>query len=134
MKDVKGIQIEKLNFELQKAGDIYSFEGPLLSHFKDGQGNNYIMSWVDLDWETANRWTLFKVSEGDLNRYFSTDVTLKKLIYKAEPIYVIDISSDGEYLKLWIVDIEDLPDDYLPDDDSKFDLDFADEYALKFIK
>lgn len=135
MKVLHGTKLKKLNFNLQKKGDIYSFEGPLLSHFKDERGFDYLMKWVDLD-EKVNRWQLFMVGNEDLNKYFSRKVNLRELIFlnEIEVVFFIDIDSDAEYKNIWIVSMEKIPLDYLPDDESYFEAKHANKYALELAK
>jgi hypothetical protein len=135
MKEINGVKLKKLDFELQKKGDLYSFEGPFLSHFRDERGIDYLMNWVDVN-EVANRWILIKVTKEKLNNYFSRKLSLLQLIILSESgaVHFLDIDSNADYLNIWIVSITDIPEEYLPKEDSVFDANYANKYALQLAK
>ncbi len=127
----KAISIKKLDFELTKGGDIYYFEGPYLSHFTDERGIDYLMNWVDLDGQ-VNRWLLFRVSGKLLNGYFSRKVSLFELVTSTETgaVFFIDLDSDLAYKNIYILNVHDTPEEYLPKKDSFFDPIHAEKYSL----
>jgi hypothetical protein len=63
MKSDLGILVDFDFSHLTKVTDLIYFDGPLLSHYIDNSGENYIFYWIDVN-STFNRWLFFRV---DLN-------------------------------------------------------------------
>ncbi|UTD15428.1 hypothetical protein HER15_08100 [Tenacibaculum mesophilum] len=130
MEKLDGYNIKKLNLNLIKRGDIISFDGPLLSHFYDENGINYLMNWVDCD-DNLNRWLLFTVEKYSLYEYFSKTKSLKNLIKDSnEIVYFLDIDNNIETKNVMIISKAKIPRSYLPTTDSYFD----DEISTKYSK
>jgi len=132
---LRGIALKKLDFELTKAGDLYYFEGPFLSHFIDERGQDYLMNWVDINVD-LNKWILFSVNSEKLNDYFSKKASLRELVYSVESgaVYFLDINSKAEYEKIHILSTADIPDEYLPKPESFFDPIHSERYALELAR
>lgn len=135
MIQLEGIKIKRLDFDLQKLGDLYSFEGPFLSHFCDDRGYDYLMNWVDVN-DILNRWILFKTNKESLNKYFSKKISLLGLIQENEQglVYFLDIDDKAEYENIWAVSVNNIPLDYSPTNESYFDVNHANEYAIRHAK
>ncbi|RFM31232.1 DUF6575 domain-containing protein [Chitinophaga silvisoli] len=106
---------------LRKVSDLIYYEGPLLSHFKNKYGDNYLFYWVDNN-DNFNRWLVFRVYERFINSYIERSITLKELILSTldEFLYSIDIDNNLDYKNIQLVKINDLPASYLPKPDSKY--------------
>lgn len=130
MESIKGFKIKKLDFELIKRGDLISFGSPLLSHFYDENGSNYLMSWIDCN-DKYNRWLLFNIEQFDLFQYFSKEKSLKDLIKNtSEIIYFLDFDNDINIKSLTVTSKKLIPKGYLPEEDSYFEDEIATKYAL----
>lgn len=128
--ELDGVGVKKLTFELIKRGDLIFFEGPVLSHFIDERGNDYFMRWCEMD-DTANRWLLLQVSKEQASKHFSGKTSLLSLIKKTESgvVYFLDIDNDIEYKHIKYVEVGRIPDEYLPEKDSYFEMKYATPYA-----
>ncbi len=131
MERIKGLKLEKLDFNLNKKGDFLYFEGPFLSHFYDDEGTDYLMLWVDND-SKYNRWLLFKTETLKLYKYLTKSYSLKKLLEVSnyEIVYFIDIDNDANFKKITLSIKDNIPKDYLPNIKSYFEIDYAEEYGL----
>lgn len=127
--NIKGTKINKLPFELNKRGDLISFEGPLLSHFFDENGKNYLLNWIDND-DHYNRWLLFEISQIELYDFFNEKKSLRNLIKGSEEIiYFLDIDNEINFNKIILSSKSDIPNEYLPDRDSFYDDLLSTKYA-----
>lgn len=132
--EIKGTKISKLPFELNKRGDLISFEGPLLSYFFDENGKSYLLNWVDSN-EILNRWLLFETTQIDLFDYFTNKRSLRELIKHSEEIvYFIDIDNEVQFNKILLTNKKDIPNDYLPDKDSYYEDLISTKYAKNLRK
>lgn len=122
MKAIKGFDIQFDFSTFQKISDLIYFEGPLLSHYVSGKGDDYLFYWVDND-EQNNRWLALRVSLTDLQKYTGKQLTLRNLIENPNDgyIYCFDIDNDLHYHNIHLVQPADLPDDYLPAPDSYYE-------------
>ena len=131
MKKVKGIQIKHLDFDPVKQGDFIYHEGPLLSHFvdKNNPSDNYFYRWVDYN-DESNRWLIFRISNDDLKLFFKNQVSIKELISKHSFMYLLDLGADLNKIQILLVAISDLPDTYLPQNNSFFNEEQYENHAL----
>ncbi|MGC6429674.1 MAG: DUF6575 domain-containing protein [Jejuia sp.] len=129
MEKLDGYNIPKLNFKLTKRGDIIFFEGPLLSHFYDENGTNYLMYWVDCS-DTLNRWLLFTVEKYSLYEYFNKSKSLRSIIKDSnELVYFLDIDDEVNIHQVTITSKSKIPKSYLPDNESFFDDEISTKYS-----
>ena len=121
MKKLTGIKINKLDFVPTKQGDLLYHEGPLLSVFKDYSSDNfYLYKWSDCD-EKANRWLVFKVSTESLRAFFDKKISLRQIILDLPFSYFLDLDNALDPLSIIIVSTQNMPKNYLPEQDSYFD-------------
>jgi hypothetical protein len=132
MKDIKGLKINDLGFNPVKLGDFLYYEGPLLSHFidKNKPEDNYFYSWVDFD-ETAHRWLISKFTEKDLLAFFNGEISMQALTKSNNFITLLDLDNELNKLQIQIVPTSDVPDNYLPIDDSFYKEEFYHTYATQ---
>ncbi len=122
MKAIKGFDIQFDFSTFQKISDLIYFEGPLLSHYVSGKGDDYLFYWVDND-EHDNRWLALRVNLTDLQKYIDKQLTLRDLIESPNDgyLYCFDINNDLHYHNVHLVQPADLPADYLPEPDSYYE-------------
>ena len=121
MKKLTGLKIDKLDFIPTKLGDLLYHEGPLLSVFKDYFSDNfYLYKWSDCD-EKANRWLVFKVSTLDLTAFFDKKISIKQMILEQPFSYFLDLDNQLAPLSIALVSTQNIPKNYLPEQDSFFD-------------
>lgn len=102
--------------------DVEAFDGTLLAHMRTEDGENFLWKWLDFS-ETANRWMVVPVSMDDIVAYLCREVTLLSLLTKHDTCYVTDkyALTGFEHDAVYVVAINDLPQDYLPKLDCKYD-------------
>ena len=133
MEMITGKNIGVLPFkDLIKISDLISYEGPILSHFKDAFGNNLLFYWVDFD-KNFNRWLALQITEKQLYYYLLKRISLKDLF--DEPtngcIYSFEIGSKLEYQNIQLVFKDSLPESYYPETESYFAFEVAKMYSEK---
>ena len=130
MKRLTGIKIQKLDFLPIKQGDLLYHEGPLLSLFKDALSDNfYFYKWSDCD-DKSHRWLVFKVSIKSLKAFFDKQQSIRQLILEQPFSYFLDLDNNLDPLSIVIVSTPNMPKSYLPEQDSYFDADDFENYAL----
>lgn len=123
MKTIKGIEIKNRNFDkFKKVADLIYFDGPLLSHYVTDNGDNYFFYWLDQD-DTDNRWLFVRIDYDMIQRFFKKELTLRKVLSSPldNIIYTVDIDNEGKHHNFQTHSIEDLPEDYLPAEDSYYE-------------
>lgn len=103
--------------ELTKERDLIYYDGPLLSLFRDKKNNPYLYNWADQD-DKYNRWIVFKISEEDLTKYLKGTFNLLNLIKTTEIVFCLDLDNEFKDTKTYLLWTEDIPLDYLPEEDS----------------
>lgn len=131
MKAAKGIDINFNITKMIKVTDLISFDGPLLSHYINEKGENYLFYWVDVD-ESYNRWLFFRIDLLSIQDYLTRKTTLYELI-KNQPdgfIYSVDINDKTEYHNLKLILLSEIEQTYLPAIDSFYDFEPQDSIDL----
>lgn len=108
--------------ELVRLGDLVFFEGPLLTLFKSISTNScFLFDWVDRG-VNSNRWLIYKVSPTALLKFINEQISHLEL-FESNPdkkFYVIDIES-GHLLKDYsLIEIYNVPFEYVPNNDFYF--------------
>ena len=121
MRRIEGYNIDYDFSGFRKMADLIYFEGPLLSHYVSGKGDDYLFYWVDKD-DSDNRWLVMRVSLANLQKYIGKDITLRELIETPNDgyLYTVDVDNDVRYHNVKLVQPAALPDDYLPETDSYY--------------
>ena len=134
MKKISGVKINKLDFVPIKQGDLLYHEGPLLSVFKDALSDNYYLyKWSDCD-EKAHRWLVFKVTIKGLKTFFDKQMSIRGLILEQPFSYFLDLDDQLEAINIALVATANMPKNYLPEQDSYFDAQDFENYALVLQK
>lgn len=121
MKQIEGFDI-KFDFgDFKKMADLVYFDGPFLSHYVSGKGDDYLFYWVDRD-ETYNRWLVLRVSLANLQKYVGKELTLRELIENPNDafLYSVDVDNNLHYHNVKLVQPSALPEEYLPESDSYY--------------
>ena len=123
MKKIKGICIKNRNFDkFKKVADLIYFDGPLLSHYVTNKGDNYLFYWIDQD-DAAKRWMFIRTDYDNIQKYTNKKQTLRNILSSPldDIVYTVDIDADGNHHNFQVHSIEDLPEDYLPTEDSYYE-------------
>ncbi len=130
MKRLSGVKINKLDFIPIKQGDLLYHEGPLLSVFKDALSDNYYFyKWSDCD-DKAHRWLVFKVAIKHLKAFFDKQISIRQLILEQPFSYFLDLDTYLEPINIALVAVANMPESYLPEQDSYFEVDDFESYGL----
>ena len=130
MEKIKGIRIRKLTIQLEKMGDLFAYEGPILSHFISDNNEDYLFYWVESD-DTYNRWLVYKTNNYFLRNFFQQKMNHQDLLQLAVDgfVYVIDINDDLDYENIIITPTENIPLSYFPPKDSFYEPIHYEAYA-----
>ena len=121
MKQIEGFDI-KFDFgDFKKMADLVYYDGPFLSHYVSGKGDDYLFYWVDRD-ETYNRWLVLRVGLANLQKYVGKELTLRELIENPNDgfLYSVDVDNNLHYHNVKLVQPSALPKEYLPESDSYY--------------
>jgi len=103
LKEVNGKPSDFNISSLKKVSDLIYFDGPLLSHFKNNDGDDFLFYWVDVD-EKYNRWVIFKTEPYELKDYLDGNMILADIM-KNTILYCVDIDNNLNYHNIKIIDI-----------------------------
>jgi len=122
MKSDLGILVDFDFSHLTKVTDLIYFDGPLLSHYIDNSGENYIFYWIDVN-STFNRWLFFRVDLNLLQDFVNKKIPLYDLILNRSELflYSVDIDTDDQYSNIRLVLTKDLDTSYLPSQKSFYE-------------
>lgn len=121
MRQIDGFDLQFDFSDFKKMADLVYFDGPFLSHYVSGKGDDYLFYWVDRD-ETDNRWLVLRVSLANLQKYIGKELTLRELIANPNDgfLYSVDVDNDLHYHNIKLVQPSTLPEEYLPEVDSYY--------------
>lgn len=133
METFKAINIQELELELEKIGDFLYHEGPLLSLFKDKQNkdNYYFYKWADCD-KHCNRWLIFPATTETLKSFLLGEISSRNMIMKNQYVFFVDLNNDLDADKCLIASIKEVPNSYLPSENSFYDEDIYTDFAKGF--
>lgn len=131
MTPLNGKKILKDFSEFTKVSDLIYFDGPLLSHFISPNGENYLYYWCDVD-DTYNRWIIFRIDLPSVQKYIEKKISLRDLISHPSDgfIYVADIDNNIQYREIQLLLENEIPLEYLPQEDSYYDFEIKDNISL----
>ena len=121
MKQIEGFDIRFDFSNFKKIADLVYFDGPFLSHYVSGKGDDYLFYWVDKD-ESDNRWLVLRINLTDLQKYIGKELTLRELIESPNDgfLYSVDVDNNLHYHNIKLVQPSSLPEEYLPEEDSYY--------------
>lgn len=126
---IKGKRISR-HFPYTWNADLIAFDGPLLSLYKGNENEeDALLSWLDCD-EEINRWCIVPVKKPDFLDYLSRKKSLLELYKRTNYVTVFDIKNfnRSNFIETkW----RDLPENYLPHEDSYLDDLISTEAAKK---
>lgn len=133
MKELKGIPISTLDFVPQKIGDLIYFEGPLLSLFIDSNNPDtyYLYKWADCN-NIMNRWLVIKLNSVSLKNFFFKEISLRNLFLSSQLTYVLGIDDTLIEKEIIICATTNLPEMYLPKENSLFSEEKYTDFASAF--
>lgn len=137
METINGYEINRFSFDnYHKVSDLIYFEGPILSHYMDSSGDNYLFIWSDSDHE-INRWLFCKIPLIKIHEYLQKKFSLKQILETLiDPVIkLIDIDNKLEIVKTYLIEYEKLPNSYKPKEASYYNFkpqfsEESDEYYL----
>jgi hypothetical protein len=118
MKPLNGLNISNFSLDaFTKQSDLIFLDGPLLSHFKDKHGRDFIFYWVDNN-EIYNRWIVKEVQSESLIDYLSGKIALKELLISEnfKTLLVTDIDVNLRIANTVQLYQEELDVEYIPED------------------
>ncbi|MFI5202288.1 MAG: DUF6575 domain-containing protein [Candidatus Kapaibacterium sp.] len=103
----------------QKVDDLIEYAGPVLSLYRDADGNPLLRYWANTD-DEINRWLIVPTTLEYLNSYLSRKISLRDLLRSPEggAVMLLDTNDDQEPTKLTLLQASEIPSVYLPRDDS----------------
>lgn len=110
--------------------DLIYFDGPMLSLYKQEDGQDVLFAWLDCD-ERKNRWSVFPIDRDDLRGYLLGEITLRSVCLSAESVYVFDSGRDCKR-RNW-AELSKYPDEYLPAQNSFLKPEIATEAAKRLV-
>lgn len=133
--NVKGKNINTLDFFHEKKGDILEYERPILSHFvnKLNPDEQYIYHWVDSN-DFFHRWLVFKVTDNLMLDFFKGLISLKKIILNNSEVILMDLDANLKPNNIMAINLQVLPNDYLPENNYLFVEDRYTPYAIELKK
>lgn len=135
MKKLKNAQKARPGFNARKMGDLIWYERPWLSLYADNEKPAvfYLYKWAECDtW--LDRWLVWKVDMEDLHRFFNIKVSLRTLLRNAEQVWVIDTDEAFDIRDSQLCHGRDLPNRYLPPEESFYNETAYSDFALQFGK
>jgi len=132
MLELKGLELPALEFSLSKLGDFLFWEGPLMSHFVNDRGEDFIFKWSDKD-NRHNRWMVYKTTPSLLLGYFNGRLNSLDLILSNPDgfVYFIEMDNDLAHRRITLLKNQDIPGQYLPLPDSFYETETYEPYTEK---
>jgi predicted flap endonuclease-1-like 5' DNA nuclease len=103
-----------------------------VSHFVDSSNlkEHYLYKWCDSD-ALCNRWLIAKCSEDLLTDFLNNKITLRGIINANAFVSIMDLDDDLDEHNILIANTQDLPEAYLPTENSFFNEKQYEKYALQ---
>ena len=95
----------------KRTGDLMYYDGPLLTHFVDENNIDYLYDWVDCD-SIHNRWLIQQTPKESLLKYLSGQISNEEYMKLTTKLYLLDIDKDVNKTGLYLVEYDELTDDY----------------------
>lgn len=119
-----------------KVSDLIAYEGPILSHFTNNFGEDYLYYWVDHE-ENVSRWLIFKVDILYIKAYLQGELPLRELIKTGnnQLAFIGDytnLGDKGTFKSLRIIQSNLIQEEYLPEVDSYYSFEIPLHYKNLF--
>lgn len=134
MKTINGFNFNFDFSKLIKVADLIYFDGPLLSHYMNDKGENYLFHWADAD-DDYNRWIVLRTDILSIQQYLDKKVNLRSLIMEPNDgfVFSVDIDDELNYTNIKVVPVEAIPEEYLPTEDSFYSFKMEDDIDLSAL-
>lgn len=131
MKELIGIEFNFPYSSLIKIADLINYDGPLLSHFVNPKGDNFLFYWVDVN-ENYNRWLLIRIDLYTLQNYLQKKIPLHDIVSNPNDgfVYSVDIDHDINYTNSKMVFAFNLFEEYIPSKESFYEFEPQEEVDL----
>jgi len=108
----------------RKVDDLIEFAGPILSLYRDGEGNPLLRFWANQD-EHVNRWLVIPITVEQLNDYLFRKLSLKELLQHPDggAVMLVDTDEDQVLEQLTLLQASEIPSEYLPAEHSYYTFD-----------
>lgn len=128
MEKINGYNLPFDISKLKHRVDLIEQDGPLLSLYYNDKGDYYLCYRLDCD-DNANRWMMLRVDTKTLYEYLNQEKTLLEVIKNPSDnfVWITDIDNNGRQIYTQALPSISVPEDYLPDPDSKFEFDHQQE-------
>lgn len=130
MDKIKGDKIQVLPFgSLNKISDLIYYEGSILTHFQNKNGDNFLFHWVDFD-ENLNRWLILQLSNDELCQYLTNIISLNDIfnLKSNNILFIVDINIKAEHKSISLVSTNTINKKYTPDTNSYYNSEISEEY------
>lgn len=118
---------------LVRVRDLINYEGPILTEYRSPAGEPYLYFWCDVKPGSHHCWLAFRVSKRDLLKFLSGKLSLLRLIQQSqgERVYLLEIDGEIDYKTVYLLEKDDIPQNYLPGEDSVYDPDLSNATAVE---
>jgi len=123
MNDIKGISLNQLPIQIYEFIGVLLFqEFPVTSIYSDNEGIPIIKEWIDCD-DEIDRLFYYRSSKQNLKKFIEGKICQNELLKNCinNLIFVAD-EKDGKIVSVNIISTTQIPDEYLPVEDSFFEL------------
>lgn len=99
----------------RKIDDLIEYAGPVLSLYRDEEGNPFLRYWATHD-EQENRWLIVPVSYPQINAYLSHKISLRDVLLSPEggAVMLVDTDEEQNATRLTLIETSQIPSEYLP--------------------
>lgn len=119
-----GRPVEKSWDDLTFVEDIEYYDGPLLLTRRDRDGQLWLWAWTTQD-DEAHRWKVLRTDGDRVSAYKSCQISFRELLVPVSgPLYLVD-STGRKHVRTAEVTLEELPEDYLPEEGVGYAADLA---------
>jgi hypothetical protein len=129
MERIEGIEQNQFLLKLNFIGDLLYYDGPLSSLYRTDEGNLYLKNWLDSD-DKVNRWCFIPTRSDLIRAFLSGEISEKYIIdnpKKGSPVFIVETGWEHKDVRCLLVDLDALPQDCLPLEDSFHDPDDSDD-------
>lgn len=122
MKKLEGIIISPPSWleNLRPVIHLVFFEIPLVTQLRSHSGVNYLKIWCDTEGDT-DRYIFFSITQERLEQYRQQDIPLRDLITESQDGFIYLIDEYQKALTVTVVNLDSIPECYIPAQDSYFD-------------
>lgn len=110
--------------------DLIYFDGPMLSLYKQDDGQDVLFAWLDCD-DRKNRWSVFPIKRDELRAYLLGEISLRSICLAAHSLLVFDTGVDCKR-RNWIL-LNRFPEEYLPAQSSFLKSEIATASAKRLV-